>query len=673
MADNTTIKYATTDDQNGDEIATDDIGGVKYPRSKITLGADGVNDGDVSSANPLPVSLASVPSHAVTNAGTFVTQINGTALTALQSLDTKAPALGQALAAASVPVVLTAAQITTLTPPAAITGFATSAKQDTAQTSLTTLAGAVSGTEMQVDVLTMPTVAVTGTFWQATQPVSVASIPTHAVTQSGTWTVDLGATDNAVLDAIAASLAGTLTVGSHAVTNAGTFATQATLQAGTAYAGKLRLTDGTTDAEVIPLTGYNAQAVAIVDGSGNQLTSFGGGTQYTEGDTDATITGTAILWEDAANTLVVPSASKPFPVEIVAGAGSGGTAAADDADFTAGTTSGTPVMGVYESTPTSVTDGDLGTIGITATRQVRTSAAQEGSWTVQPGNTANTTAWLVTGTGGTFPATQSGTWNITNVSGTISLPTGASTAAKQPALGTAGTASADVITVQGIASMTALKVDGSAVTQPVSGTFWQATQPVSGTVTANAGTGSFTVAQATAASLNATVVGTGTFAVQVSSALPAGTNAIGKLAANSGVDIGDVDVTSQPARVATTDTITAKLATDAIQNGTTALTPKFAVIAASTSGNNTLIAAVTSKKIRVLAYNFIGNGAVNAKFQSGASGTDLTGLKYIAAAGGGICAPFNPVGWFETASNTLLNLNLSGAVAVGGEIVYVEV
>jgi hypothetical protein len=61
----------------------------------------------------------------------------------------------------------------------------------------------------------------------------------------------------------------------------------------------------------------------------------------------------------------------------------------------------------------------------------------------------------------------------------LPLPTGASTAAKQPALGTAGAASTDVITVQGIASMTALKVDGSAVTQPVSGTFWQATQPVS--------------------------------------------------------------------------------------------------------------------------------------------------------------------------------------------------
>ena len=80
---------------------------------------------------------------------------------------------------------------------------------------------------------------------------------------------------------------------------------------------------------------------------------------------------------------------------------------------------------------------------------------------------------------GTFAvqAAQSGTWNITNISGAISLPTGASTSAKQPALGIAGTASADVITVQGITSMTPLKVDGSGVTQPISGT-----------VTANAGT-----------------------------------------------------------------------------------------------------------------------------------------------------------------------------------------
>lgn len=67
--------------------------------------------------------------------------------------------------------------------------------------------------------------------------------------------------------------------------------------------------------------------------------------------------------------------------------------------------------------------------------------------------------------------------DVTRVQGTVAvsaaslpLPSGAATAAKQPALGTAGTPSAEVITVQGVASMTALKVDGSAVTQPVSGT-----------------------------------------------------------------------------------------------------------------------------------------------------------------------------------------------------------
>lgn len=64
-------------------------------------------------------------------------------------------------------------------------------------------------------------------------------------------------------------------------------------------------------------------------------------------------------------------------VSIVAGAGSGGTAAADDADFTAGTTQGTPAMGVYESTPTSVTDGDLGTVGITQKRALKVAVVDD--------------------------------------------------------------------------------------------------------------------------------------------------------------------------------------------------------------------------------------------------------------------------------------------------------
>lgn len=51
MADNTTLNTGT----GGDTIATDDIAGVKFQRVKIVIGADGTNDGDISAANPIPV------------------------------------------------------------------------------------------------------------------------------------------------------------------------------------------------------------------------------------------------------------------------------------------------------------------------------------------------------------------------------------------------------------------------------------------------------------------------------------------------------------------------------------------------------------------------------------------------------------------------------------------
>jgi hypothetical protein len=63
MADNITAKANTG---TGTEVlAADDISGVLYPRSKIVLGADGVNDGDVSSANPLPIQVFD-PANAIT-------------------------------------------------------------------------------------------------------------------------------------------------------------------------------------------------------------------------------------------------------------------------------------------------------------------------------------------------------------------------------------------------------------------------------------------------------------------------------------------------------------------------------------------------------------------------------------------------------------------------------
>jgi hypothetical protein len=51
MADNTVIPAGA----GGDTIASDDITGVKFQRVKLSLGEDGVWDGDVSSINPMPV------------------------------------------------------------------------------------------------------------------------------------------------------------------------------------------------------------------------------------------------------------------------------------------------------------------------------------------------------------------------------------------------------------------------------------------------------------------------------------------------------------------------------------------------------------------------------------------------------------------------------------------
>lgn len=114
--------------------------------------------------------------------------------------------------------------------------------------------------------------------------------------------------------------------------------------------------------------------------------------------------------------------------------------------------------------------------------------------------------------------------------------------------------------------------------------------------------------------------------------------------------------------------------TSRILNGAsgTSLTPKWATIAVSSSGDNTIVAAVTSKKIRVLFWDLAPNAAVNAKWRSSTT-TDKTGLYYMANQGNGHARSFNPVGWFETASGEALTLNLSGAVAVGGLVGYIEV
>lgn len=98
----------------------------------------------------------------------------------------------------------------------------------------------------------------------------------------------------------------------------------------------------------------------------------------------------------------------------------------------------------------------------------------------------------------------------------------------------------------------------------------------------------------------------------------------------------------------------------------------YAVIDDASSGDNTLIAAVASRKIRVLAYTIISGGTVTARFESGAAGTALSGQMSLVAQTP-IVAPFNPAGHFETAANALLNLELGGAVSVDGHLTYILV
>lgn len=358
------------------------------------------------------------------------------------------------------------------------------------------------------------------------------------------------------------------------------------------------------------------------------------------------------------------------------------------------------------------------------------------------------------------------------------LPSGASTSAKQPALGTAGTASSDVITVQGIASMTALKVDGSAVTQPVSGTFWQATQPVSaaslplptgaataalqtqpgvdigdvtvnntsgagavniqdggnsitidGTVAAtqsgswvvsgnktnnnaapstdnigvlpaiaNASSPTFTEGDQTLLSvdtagntrvtvnkLGGSVIstdngtsGSGVQRVTIASnstgqvALAAGSNTIGSLAANQSVNVAQMNGVTTSMGVGATGTGVQRVVL-ANDQGKTLLS---AGGSASTSGNNTLVAAGTNRlKVYAFTLSTTSTTAVTCIFQSGAGGTELwrVVLQAPTSVSTGANLVVQPPAWlFATASATLLNLNLSSANAVNWSVSYFD-
>ncbi len=158
------------------------------PLSSVTANAGSGTFLVDGSAHTQPVSASSLPLPSGAATESTLTNIDGI----LNSIDSKTPSLGQALSAGSVPVVLTASQVSTLTPPTTITAnagsgtFTVDGSGHTQPISGTVTSNAGTGTFL-VDASAHPqpvtgtfwqaTQPVSGTFWQATQPVSASSLP----------------------------------------------------------------------------------------------------------------------------------------------------------------------------------------------------------------------------------------------------------------------------------------------------------------------------------------------------------------------------------------------------------------------------------------------------------------------------------------------------------------
>ena len=244
-----------------------------------------------------------------------------------------------------------------------------------------------------------------------------------------------------------------------------------------------------------PLTDAQLRASAVPVSAASLPLPSGAATEATLSTRAADSTITARLntlgQKTAANSTPVVLASDQTSIPVTDNGGSltvDGTVAVSGTVTTSGTTTaaqGTPAA-TASRWPVQLTDGtDLAQVSAGGAVLVDGSGATQpvsGSVTVTQATGTNLhvvvdTAPTTTVTG-TVAATQSGTWNITNVSGTVSLPTGAATAANQTTLGSQTTKLNDGTDTALISAAGALLVDGSATTQPVSGTVG-----VSGTVT----------------------------------------------------------------------------------------------------------------------------------------------------------------------------------------------
>jgi hypothetical protein len=94
----------------------------------------------------------------------------------------------------------------------------------------------------------------------------------------------------------------------------------------------------------------------------------------------------------------------------------------------------------------------------------------------------------------------------------------------------------------------------------------------------------------------------------------------------------------------------------------------YAPINASSSGNTLQVSGKAGQRIAVKRYFLAAGGAVTATWKS-SGGTALSGPLTLAAAGAGVIDADDDA-LFATANGEGLTLNLSGAVAVGGYLVF---
>ncbi len=84
--------------------------------------------------------------------------------------------------------------------------------------------------------------------------------------------------------------------------------------------------------------------------------------------------------------------------------------------------------------------------------------------------------------------------------------------------------------------------------------------------------------------------------------------------------------------------------------------------------DETLVAAVAGKKIRVTSFYLVAAAAVSVAFESSTTSA-LTGIMTLATPFV-LEAGYNPHGHFETVAGELLNMTLGGAIQVSGWLTY---